>query len=175
MGQSQSQENVLCKSCGLCCNGHLFAWAKLRASEVQAARELGLHVLGSNPKDRGFNQPCPLWMGECTIYSSPQYPHFCRVYKCQLLKKLVDETIPLPEALSVVQQAKELIHELSLLLPDSPNPNFRERLVAHIEQIEGLTERGIKDLNFLSKAKQLLVFYKNQFGVKDLVDNIDEM
>lgn len=163
----QNPATLLCKACGLCCTGHLFAWAKLRSSELQAAEALGLKVLGSDPKQRGFNQPCPLWDGECTIYTSPDYPHFCRVYKCTLLKKVIDGTTSLPYALAAVSEAKELISEVERYLPASLNKNFRERLVAHMEQ-------GSADSEFQHKARTLLLFYKDYFGVKDLIDHLDD-
>jgi len=166
--QEQAESSLLCKSCGLCCTGHLFAWAKLRSSEMESAQTLGLNVLGSDPKSRGFSQPCPLWDGKCTVYTSPHYPHFCGLYKCKLLKNVTDETTQLSEALELVQRTKEMIADVESFLPVSSSPNFRERLVAHIEQAS-------EDLEFQGKAGRLLSFYKEQFGVKDLVDTLDEV
>ena len=168
---NESSANILCKSCGLCCTGHLFIWAKLRSSELDYARMLGLHVFGSDPGQRGFSQPCPLWQGQCTIYTSPQYPHFCRTYRCKLLKEVLDESTSLPVALTVIQEAKEMILEVELLLPNSPNPNFRERLVA---QLEDSNRQQDTDLEFRQKADALLLYYEKVFGVKDLVDKPDE-
>ena len=170
-----TQATALCKSCGLCCSGHLFAWVKLRVPELDSARALGLHVLGSDPAHRGFNQPCPLWNGECTIYTSPHYPHACRTYKCKLLKNLLDENIALRESLGLVEQAKEMIHELESFLPASPNSNFRERLVARMEQLEKSTQAGTPDPEFLQKARTLLLFYERCFGVKDIVNDAEEV
>ncbi len=161
----ESPATVLCKSCGLCCSGHLFAWVKLRSPELVPIEELGVKVF-REPRHRGFSQPCPLWNGECTIYESPHYPRACKTYKCKLLKQVLDETVTLPEALTVVQSAKEMTQEVELLLSPSSNSNFRERLVAHIEQ-------GNADLFFQIKAMKLLSVYKDDFGVKDLTD-IDE-
>ena len=172
-----SQGNILCKSCGLCCTGHLFIWTKLRSAELYPAQALGLHVFGSDPSQRGFSQPCPLWQGECTIYASPHYPHFCRTYKCKLLKEVLDENTPLPDALTVVRQAKEMIHEVEALLPSSANTNFRERLVANLDHLENLkSSEGQEnpDVEFRQKADALLIFYEKVFGVKDLVDKPDE-
>jgi hypothetical protein len=84
-----------------------------------------------------------------------------------LLKQVLEETVTLPEALIAVQNAKELTHEVELLLSSSPNSNFRERLVAHIEQ-------GNADLFFQMKAAKLLAFYRDFFGVKDLTDMAEE-
>src|SRR6266540_1848604 len=170
---TDSQATTLCKSCGLCCSGHLFAWVKLRSPEMESGQALGLNVL-REPNHRGFSQPCPLWNGQCTIYSSPHYPRACQTYKCKLLKKVLDETVTLPDALTFIQQAKEMIQELEFLLPASTNPNFRERLVAQIEYLEGSTALENVDLVFLQKARALLIFYKEYFGVKDLVYDPDE-
>jgi hypothetical protein len=175
---NESQANILCKSCGLCCTGHLFIWTKLRSAELDSAQALGLNVFRSDPRQRGFSQPCPLWQGQCTIYTSPHYPHSCRTYKCKLLKEVLDENTSLPNALTVVQQAKGLIHELEALLPSSPNSNFRERLVARLENPEHLKSSAGQENTDLdlrrSIAGALLIFYEKVFGVKDLVDMPDE-
>ena len=174
---NESQANTLCKSCGLCCTGHLFSWTKLRSAELDTARDLGLNVFGSEPQQRGFSQPCPLWQGQRTIYTSPHYPHFCRAYKCKLLKEVLDENTSLPSALTFIERAKEMISELEALLPSSPNIGFRERLVAHLENLESLEASGGQentDLEFRQKASALLIFYKEYFGVKDLLDKPDE-
>jgi hypothetical protein len=170
----ESQASILCRSCGLCCTGHLFSWAKLKSNELTSARGLGLNVFGSEPSQRGFSQPCPLWEGECTVYTSAHYPHACRTYKCKLLKEVLDETIPLPNALIVIQQTKEMIAELEMFLPVSPNISFRERLVAHIEYLEESAKQENAGLEFQQKANELLVYYKKYFGVKDLVDKFGE-
>lgn len=174
---NDSHANVLCKSCGLCCTGHLFSRTKLRSAELDSAQALGLKVFRSVPSQREFSQPCPLWQGQCTIYTSPDYPHFCRTYKCKLLKEVLDETTPLPNALRVVQQTKALIHELEVLLPDSPADNFRERLVAELENPERLQASGgqeDRDPEFRQKAVVLLSLYEKSFGVKDLIDKPEE-
>ena len=172
----ESPSNRLCKACGLCCTGHLFIWTKLRSAELDSIAALGLKVFRSVPSQRGFNQPCPLWDGQCTIYTSNSYPRFCRTYKCALLKKLLNETTSLPEALDQVEQAKEMIHELEALLPDSPSSNFRERLVAHLEALNGSKESaGQEGAEFRQKAGVLLAMYEEVFGVDDLIEKNTEM
>ena len=168
-----SQGNILCKSCGLCCTGHLFIWAKLRPAELDPAQALGMTVFRSDPSQRGFSQPCPLWQGQCTIYDSPYYPHVCRSYKCKLLKEVLAENTSLPNALTVVESAKGMIHELELLLPPSQHPNFRERLVAHLEYFQASAGENT-DVEFRLKADALLNFYKEYFGVDDLVEKDGE-
>jgi len=126
-----------------------------------------MKVFRSDPNQRGFSQPCPLWKGECTIYTTPQYPHACRSYNCKLLKEVIAEKTSLPHALTVIEQAKGMIHEVETLLPPSPIINFRERLVAQLEEENA-------DPKFRQKADALLNFYENVFGVKDLVDTPEE-
>ena len=169
-GTEESPSNVLCKACGLCCTGHLFSWTKLKSVELDSMETLGVGVIRSIPSQRGFNQPCPLWQGQCTIYSSPSYPYFCRTYKCKLLKKLLDGTTSLADALGMIKRAKEMIQNVEMLLPDSPNRNFRERLTAQLEELEDQKPAdGQEELEFRRRANNLLALYEDVFGVNDLV------
>jgi uncharacterized protein len=171
---SESPADSLCIACGLCCTGHLFIWARLRPSELDRAEGWGMKVFRDDPSQRGFSLPCPLWKGQCTIHTSRHYPHVCREYKCKLLKEVIAERIPLPDALKIIEQAKEMIRELKALLPASPNNNFRERLVAHLESLEKSNTQKAADLEFRQKTDTLLIFYEEYLGVKDLVDKPDE-
>src|SRR5690242_11347117 len=165
-GTDEPQANLLCKSCGLCCTGHLFSWTKLRSAELDSMEALGLRVFRS-PQQRGFNQPCPLWKGECTIYTSPDYPHFCHTYKCKLLKELLNESTSLTEALKAIERTKGMIGELEALLPVSQHRNFRERLAAWLEELDAQEQL---DPYLRSKGEALLTVYEQVFGVNDLVD-----
>ncbi len=166
----ESQANLLCTACGLCCTGHLFIWAKLRPSELDPAEELGMTVFRSDPTQRGFSQPCPLWQGHCTIYDTPRYPHVCRAYKCKLLKEVMAENTSLSQALTLIEQAKGMIQEMEALLPGPSHHNFRERLVAQLESPQ--PEYG--DAEFQWQAEMLLTFYAEVFGVNDLVERDEE-
>lgn len=134
---------------------------------MDSVEKLGVQVFRSDPRQRGFNQPCPLWQGQCTIYTSFSYPRFCHTYKCKLLKKVLDETTSLSDALTTIGQAKEMIQEVELLLPRSKSTNFRERFVARLEELDH------SDFVSKSKADALLAAYENVFGVNDLVDSRD--
>jgi hypothetical protein len=169
--KNESPADTLCKACGLCCSGHLFIWAKLRPSELDRAEAWGMKVFRSDPSQRGFSLPCPLWKGQCTIHTSPHYPHVCRAYKCKILKEVIGENTELPDALAALEQAKEMIRELNALLPASTNENFRERLVAHLES---LGKPDGRNMEFRQKADALLAFYENVFGVNDLIDKPNE-
>ncbi len=105
------------------------------------------------------------------MYSSPHYPHFCRTYKCKLLKKLLDESVVLPDALTNIAGAKELIREVEALFPPSTLTNFRERLVEQLETLEKKSVWDENDLAFRLKADALLALYEQIFGVDDLIEN----
>lgn len=170
----ESQANTLCKACGMCCTGHLFIWAKLRPAELDPAEGLGLTVFRSDPRQRGFSQPCPLWRGQCTIYESPHYPHVCRAYKCKLLKEVMRESTPLAEALRIVEQTRGMIRDLDSRLPISPGNNFRERLVTFLEQPGASAGDDETEIELRQKAEALLSLYEQVFGVNDLMENADD-
>jgi hypothetical protein len=166
----ESQAQTLCKSCGLCCSGHLFAWVRLNANELDRSEALGLNVIRNDPRQRGFTQPCPVWNGICTVYTSPDYPRSCGTYKCKVLRELLDEERTLPNAMNTIQETLEMIRELELLLPASSTISFRERLIANKEALEKLEEHGDIEKDFLVKAGKLLNYYEDLFGVDDFID-----
>ena len=169
--RNESPANILCKSCGLCCSGHLFAWVRLNASELSPAESLGLKVIRNDPRQRGFTQPCPLWDGMCTIYASADYPRTCKTYKCIVLRRLLDDDISLPDALTVIQETLDLIREIEPLLPSSTAISFRERLITHKEFLESKGEEQEEvDAEFLRKTEILLTYYEDRFGVDDFID-----
>jgi hypothetical protein len=68
-----------------------------------------------------------------------------------------------------------MIQDLERSLPDSPNPNFRERLIAQLENLERLNDTtGQEDSEFRRKASELLAVYEKVFGVKDVVETPPE-
>lgn len=168
---TESPANTLCKSCGLCCSGHLFSWVRLNAPELDQVEKLGLRVIRDDPRQRGFLQPCPVWNGICTVYTSPDYPRSCAKYKCKVLRQFLDGDIQLPDALSAIQETLNLIREIEPLLPPSAAISFRERL---IERKEYLVSKGMEcdtfERDFLRKTGLLLNYYEDRFGVDDFID-----
>lgn len=158
-----SEASTLCQACGLCCTGHLFSWVRLKAVELTPLEKLGLNVIRSDPRQRGFTQPCPMWNGVCTIYESPHYPRGCDSYKCKLFREILDESVALPKALKVVKRAMGMIQEVETFLPASPHISFRERLIAQME-------RDAIDTEFHQKAEALLTYFDKYFGVNDFFD-----
>lgn len=129
---------------------------------------LGAKVIRNDPRQRGFLQPCPLWNGVCTIYAAPEYPSSCGRYKCNILRRFLDEDLSFDDALKMIQETLNLIREIEPLLPNSKIASFRERLITHKEVLESKKEN--LDGEFMRKTAELLVRYEDWFGVDDFVD-----
>lgn len=165
---TDSPANLLCKACGLCCSGHLFSWVRLDAPELDKVEKLGIPVIRNDPRQRGYLQPCPMWNGICTIYEAPEYPRSCKRYKCSIFRRLLDDDISLPDAMTIIQETLTLIREIEPLLPVSEMTSFRERLITHKEELE--SKKKDLDGEFMQKTKILLSRYEDLFGVDDFID-----
>src|SRR5262245_58553543 len=108
---------ALCPSCGLCCNGVLFANVELKRDDrVRALNALGLAV---RPKGwagkRCFNQPCPAFQNSlCSIYASR--PVQCRAFECGQVKRLAAGEITAAAALKTIRRARALASQVMDLL-----------------------------------------------------------
>lgn len=90
----------LCRRCGMCCDGTLFARAPLAPAEVEPLRARGLPVVG-----QAMPQPCAALSGLlCAIYEAR--PASCRRYECLLLGSLREGEVSLDEALEVVADTR---------------------------------------------------------------------
>ena len=114
-GEAKGDLEVLCQSCGLCCDGSLFGRVDLEPEEVEAARRHRLRVL---PGARGFEQPCAalassgpgLATRRCSIYG--ERPASCRRFACRLYDRHLREGGPIEERLRVVRRARDLAASL---------------------------------------------------------------
>jgi Fe-S-cluster containining protein len=105
---------TLCQSCGLCCDGSLFARAALEPDEIAHARTKRLRVLADG---RGFEQPCAALGAPdrnlrraCSIY--PERPRACRRFTCRLYERHWREGGPIETRLAVVRRVRAIVAEL---------------------------------------------------------------
>jgi uncharacterized protein len=104
-----------CVGCGLCCNGTLYARAKVTPGEEPTLLEHGL-TLTSEEDRTYFRLPCHHEScGRCTIYE--QRFDICRSFRCALLRSYQASEIGLPEARDKVERALQL---LSAVKADDP-------------------------------------------------------
>lgn len=107
MSERDRELEILCTSCGFCCDGTLFQRALLRPEELEPARRAGLRVI----QDRGFEQPCPKLVDRaCGIYADR--PSVCRSFECKLLVRHREEGGPLEQRLASVERVRQLLATL---------------------------------------------------------------
>lgn len=104
----------LCQSCGLCCDGTLFAFVPLKAAEEEAAaRSLSLPLFDRDNGVRAFSQPCQLLKGaSCGAYD--QRPEACRKFFCNVYAAVADDEVDVYDALEVIDQAHEKVADLAV-------------------------------------------------------------
>jgi Fe-S-cluster containining protein len=96
---------LLCRSCGLCCDGSLFGRADLTEEEVSRARR-HLDVL---PSGKGFSLPCAALSPDrsCSIYEDR--PQSCRGFTCRLYERHRREGGSLDARLASVSRVRHLL------------------------------------------------------------------
>lgn len=125
---------VLCRSCGLCCDGRLFGCVPLAPDEVERGRKNRLLVL---PRGNAFEQSCSALSREgescaCSIYADR--PRACRAFACRLHDRHRREGGPLEARLDAVRRVQALLRLL-----DAPS-NDEARRAATAELIERMEE-----------------------------------
>jgi Fe-S-cluster containining protein len=105
----------LCRNCGLCCNGVLFADVELRAGDDPGRlAELGL-LLGMKGSKLAFAQPCTCFDGKlCGIYRDR--PKRCRTFECGLLKRVQAGELDANMALKTIAKTKRQAGKVRAML-----------------------------------------------------------
>ncbi|MFT4616063.1 MAG: Fe-S-cluster containining protein [Ilumatobacter sp.] len=105
----------LCVACGICCDGILFSSVTITdPSEAERVRALRIpvHVVDER---HFFDQPCSaLGDNGCSIYT--ERPLLCHAYRCLLLKQVDAGTMPLANALRIVEAARRREVEIRALM-----------------------------------------------------------
>ncbi len=95
---------ALCRSCGLCCDGSLFAGVDVDAAERS----------GNAPPD--LPQPCPHHRaGACAIYADR--PRQCRAFTCRVLQAVEDGSRTRDWAETRIAAMRHLLAGLDQVLP----------------------------------------------------------
>jgi Fe-S-cluster containining protein len=112
---TEADLEVLCQSCGLCCDGSLFGRVDLQPEEVESARRRRLRVL---PSVKGFEEPCTALASSgpglvdrrCSIYD--ERPLSCRRFVCRLYDRYRRKGGLIEEQLAVVRRVRLLVATL---------------------------------------------------------------
>lgn len=104
-------EQVICISCGLCCDGTLFLYAHLDPGERgNLPQKIEENSYSKNDKDY-FRLPCRYFDGKCTIYDQKK-ANVCYGYRCQLLNDFASGRLDSDKALKIVEDAKNMRTEI---------------------------------------------------------------
>jgi Fe-S-cluster containining protein len=132
MSDEASAASRLCNACGLCCNGVLFHTVRMQGADSPGELSaLGLK-LKRKKGARYLLQPCPAHQnGCCSIYE--QRPERCRLFACRQLLKMTDRQISEVEALAKIQEAKQRVARLEILLAHAGAKNPKKPLSKRFE------------------------------------------
>jgi hypothetical protein len=110
-GQLQEKTDTeplhVCVACGLCCDGTLFNRVEVSSKEKDRLQDKGRFYTKSNGEIR-MRLGCQYLGtdGLCECYQ--KRPRKCRSYQCELLRSVEAGITPMPEAISIVQEARVL-------------------------------------------------------------------
>ncbi|MEO5802952.1 MAG: YkgJ family cysteine cluster protein [Verrucomicrobiota bacterium] len=120
MSAKYSVGEKLCLTCGLCCNGVIFADVQLqRGDHAERFKALGLPLARLRKTDETshwkFPQPCAAFDGcHCRIYADR--PKYCRAFDCALLKSVNAGEVEVPAALRTIEKARGRAEKVKQLL-----------------------------------------------------------
>lgn len=156
----------MCKECGVCCSGALFSHVRVSTTEEKSVRKAGL-CLHERKGMVYFDLPCSCFSDDtCTVYDSR--PARCRDYYCTLENSVLNGSIPVKEARTIVADMKQHADWLSNKVvlsknSESQNLNLRDFLFFYQKKLE-----DIKNERKLSAAER--TYIKRAFEYVKLID-----
>jgi Fe-S-cluster containining protein len=146
----------LCVTCGMCCDGTLFHIVRMQPSDsVSALNVLGLKL----KKKKGQNcieQPCPmLKQQQCSIYAGR--PERCRLFECELLKRLANESITEANAAITISEARRQVTEILDLIEKCGHHNKRQPLTIRYDRVMAQPVSEDWDPSEVKKREELKV------------------
>src|SRR5690242_4947322 len=108
--------DTLCTTCGLCCDGTLFADVELVGkAEVARLEIMGMETENENRSTGLLSQPCAALRGtRCGIYA--HRPKCCRVFQCHLLQNAQSGAVTVERAAEQIADARDQIRQVRVLL-----------------------------------------------------------
>ena len=102
----------LCTSCGLCCDGSLFAEVELKGRRESFTLEsFGLDIEEGEESEL-LIQPCGALNGtRCSIYE--HRPKCCRTFECRLLRDVEEGKRTRLEASEIIQETRDLVTQIN--------------------------------------------------------------
>mgnify|MGYP005644641471 CR=1 FL=1 len=144
-----NKEQELCKTCGFCCDGTLYA----RATSFED--EILLPNMETEKLDDSywFKLPCSYFDKCCTVYDQTR-PAICGDFKCRLLKRFIKGKLEFDELEKLIQQIKEQKARLYKLIP---NANITESIKNAYASFLDSNKDILESKNFRVKHSHLLL------------------
>lgn len=131
MSGEQPAPGSICVGCGLCCNGTLHRYTKVKEEDEAAVAGIGLEVLEVEG-GRSFRQPCRHFSsGRCGVYH--QRPPVCSGYECSLLESVKRQELSVEEANAKIDRAQDLIATVQRMGPEAATASRRAELTESLK------------------------------------------
>jgi hypothetical protein len=105
------EEQEICLSCGICCDGTLYEKANLYSGEKGNLPEKIEERYFTIDKAEYFRLPCSYFSGKCTIYNLKK-AMVCSGFKCKLLVNFTKEKISKVDAIKIIENVKKYREEV---------------------------------------------------------------
>ncbi|MHB8055619.1 MAG: YkgJ family cysteine cluster protein [Candidatus Aminicenantales bacterium] len=124
-------EQALCRSCGLCCDGTLFAWVPLKTREKDFTG--GPVTAGPAEGQFKFKLPCRHHRDDiCQIYQAVR-PEICLGFKCKLMHRYHGGGLSFDQAAPVIKE-KRCLSDRAWSFPGDGSSVNRSALYAAWEE-----------------------------------------
>lgn len=150
-----SDSSSICTSCGACCDGTLFSYAKLQPDDdVSVISSCGTEIVKTTEK-YCFNLPCSALKDRCCQIYHLTRPDICSAFRCKTLRQFENKKISYEEAVKRVEKLlflkQSLRGETANLIPNSENLS----VVAIRQQIP-------ENKDFVGNAERLKIWGKSK-------------
>ena len=104
-----------------------------------------------------FRLPCPVFDGSCSVY--PLRPTVCGSHKCNLLKSVEKNTIPLEKAKAVSDEMKALCQHIDMMLDELTGISETREIILRFHRLFSENSDTVRDKKFKKKYSSLLIKY----------------
>lgn len=144
--KAPTEQQSLCLSCGLCCDGTIFGRVQLKEGDQPIPLQAGGIQILKKGDASYFKQPCLAYQQNCCqVYADR--PANCQRYRCALLKKYERGEVSWDDARQRIDRVRELKSRLKSemvgIFPDSYQMSLPQILKAAPEQKELATNPAL--------------------------------
>jgi hypothetical protein len=132
INEAPKEEQSICVTCGMCCDGTLFFHAHLNPGERgHLPEKIEENTFSKEGKDY-FKLPCLYFTEKCTIYDRKR-ADVCSGYRCQLLMDFAEGKVIRSDAIEIVIRAMDMreviMKEYRRVAGNNESVTFRQLLM----------------------------------------------